>query len=145
MIRCCNSACKVKWYHFTCIGMSDVQQDDDWWCSDACERSGYYVYCTCGRSTTENDNMVQCELAGDCLRDEWYHPSCLCIQPDQLPGMYIKFIVQHPCPLVDGTLASYGLLIQTSGVALMIAGGSIQVTVVWIEFSNTLKLLRGWH
>ena len=87
MVRCCNSKCSVQWYHYTCIGVTSMDVVNDWWCSDSCENSGNYVYCLCGKSTDENDCMVQCELGNDCLKSEWYHPSCLCMKSEDLPGL----------------------------------------------------------
>ena len=65
------------------VELNDVKED--WWCSQECEESGGYIYCHCKKSTAENIDMVQCELAGDCMRDEWYHPSCLCVPASKLP------------------------------------------------------------
>ena len=88
MIRCCSSTCSVQWYHCQCIGLEVVDSVEDWWCSDSCEASGNYIYCVCHKSTSENSVMVQCELGDDCEKDEWYHPSCLCVSPDSLPGKH---------------------------------------------------------
>ena len=86
MVQCCNSHCPVQWFHYDCIGIDETDAVEDWWCSDACEASGNYIYCSCHRSTPENSEMVQCELADGCRKYEWYHPSCLCVTTTQLPG-----------------------------------------------------------
>ena len=91
MVRCCSLECSVQWYHYHCIGLDSVDADEDWWCSDDCERSGSYVYCICNKSTSENNAMVQCDLQGECERNEWYHPSCICLTVSQLPGRALRF------------------------------------------------------
>ena len=88
MIQCCSDECSVQWYHCECIGSTPADVADDWWCSDACAQSGSYIYCICKRSTAENTGMIQCELAGECAKHEWYHPSCLCAKAELLPGLY---------------------------------------------------------
>lgn len=89
MIRCCNATCNTQWFHLECVSLSkdDVAEDEDWWCSKSCEDSGDYIYCTCQKSTAENDAMVQCHLGPNCTKHEWYHPSCLLSSAAKLPGM----------------------------------------------------------
>lgn len=89
MIQCCNSKCNFQWFHFECIGLKEAPAVEDWWCSRDCELSGHYIYCKCHMSTGENKYMVQCSLGEDCCMDTWYHPSCLCIDAEELPGISI--------------------------------------------------------
>ena len=86
MVQCCSPCCDTNWFHHECVGFECDDDDADWWCSPKCQNSGQYIYCICGKSTAENQSMVQCHLAKDCTKKEWYHPSCLCVSVESLPG-----------------------------------------------------------
>ena len=86
MVQCCSSKCSLQWFHEECVEICVAIDSEDWWCSEECRNSGFYIYCICQSSTAENGSMVQCELGSECRRHEWYHPSCLCLSAQQLPG-----------------------------------------------------------
>ena len=74
MLQCCSYDCPQMWTHLACTNLQDVP-NGDWYCSQVCEDSNSYVYCTCHNK--KGGKMVQCELKARCLHNEWYHVKCL--------------------------------------------------------------------
>jgi hypothetical protein len=93
MVECCNILCpNGSWFHWSCVDpVITTHSDDDWFCCAACAQSEGYVYCFCRRKLTGEeacDEMVQCHLADNCKRHEWYHLVCLGKSANDLPGKH---------------------------------------------------------
>ena len=68
------SRCKIRWFHQQCVDIDSNVEDEDWWCSDQCKEKGLSVFC-CGKQ--KDDTWIECQSGGKCLRNQWFHVSCV--------------------------------------------------------------------
>ena len=76
MVHCRNPACEHEWIHLSCAKLV-VEPQCDWYCSKLCKDSSAYIYCFCQLHTNEDNVMIRCAAGSDCLRHEYYHPTCI--------------------------------------------------------------------
>ena len=148
MIQCCNIKCDAQWFHKECVEFAADRLCDDWWCSAACRTSGHYIYCVCHKSTNENDDMVQCELGQDCTKDEWYHPTCLCVDIEHLPGT-LAFLANMTMTLTGGSVRKFICItcntnFQMSGTAQKTAKEKQSPPRSLTEFWNIQSIFMAW-
>nr|XP_022309155.1 uncharacterized protein LOC111114903 [Crassostrea virginica] len=63
-------------FHLECIGMEeDDVPDEDFYCSEECQKRRIYRYCTCHEDLGEFEPMVACDNKN--CRLEWFHYKCV--------------------------------------------------------------------
>ncbi|XP_060556021.1 uncharacterized protein LOC132716715 [Ruditapes philippinarum] len=61
-------------FHQHYVNIEHYVEDEDWWCSDHCKNKGLSVF-RCGKQ--KEDTWIECQSAASCLRNQWFHTSCV--------------------------------------------------------------------
>ena len=75
LIECSNTNCKIRWFHFKCVGVSKRSiPSGDWYCP-RCQEMDHW--CTCGQPEGDNGKrLIGCSCENVC-KIEWYHLNCV--------------------------------------------------------------------
>lgn len=70
-------------FHLECRGMEeDDAPDEDFYCSEECQKCRIYGYCTCHEDLEEFEPMVACDNKN--CRLEWFHYKCVGLEMHQV-------------------------------------------------------------
>lgn len=81
--RCING----EFFHYSCAGVDPENRPVPWFCSEKCRtlKVELYTYCICGQDLGRNAPMIGCNREALCTRREWYHMTCVGVDPDNPP------------------------------------------------------------
>lgn len=87
MIQCSNDKCgNGKWFHLSCLNMAEVDvPENEWWCSDECRCKGLFCFC---KTDQASPFWVECERQEDCPNGQYFHPDCVGLTKETIPGSY---------------------------------------------------------
>lgn len=72
-VLCGNNSCRVRWYHFSCVGLNSNTVPEGVWKCPRCRKQDHW--CTCGKKENYGE-MIGCSSNETC-KIEWFHLRCV--------------------------------------------------------------------
>ncbi|VDP77390.1 unnamed protein product, partial [Schistosoma curassoni] len=88
------------WFHFECVGLDPKDSDklgDSWHCPDCKQaelKANEMLYCVCRTPYEPTRVYIACDGC-----DEWYHPECVGLTPEQAVNHTDTYLCPTCCPL----------------------------------------------
>ena len=75
LVECSSKTCRIKWFHFKCVGLSERTIPCAEWFCPRCQNMDHW--CLCGEPEGENEmRLIGCSCE-DLCKVEWYHLGCV--------------------------------------------------------------------